>query len=65
MAGGKLEAVISTMWRGGKLAMIETGRSWSAVFIEDLTFYFSALFIYFLNFIGLQLIYNVVFVSCV
>jgi len=65
MAGGKLEAAISTTWRGGKPAMIETGRNWSAVFTEDWTFSFSAPFIYFLNFIGLQLIYNVVLVSCV
>lgn len=53
MAGGKLEAVISKTWRGEEPAVIETGRTWSTVFVEDGTFYFSALFIYFLNFIGL------------
>lgn len=35
MAEGKLKAVISTTWRGEEPAMIQTGRTWSAVFIED------------------------------
>ena len=40
MAGGKLEAVISKTWRGEEPAVIETGRTWSTVFVEDGTFYF-------------------------
>lgn len=55
MAGGKLEAVV--LKHGGeKPAMIETGRTWSRVFVEDGTFYLSALFIYFLNFYWITLV---------
>lgn len=35
MAGRKQKAVISTTWRGEEPAVIQTGRTWSALFTED------------------------------